>query len=178
MSASKAKRFVIGQVVTQANLEGIFLSDLEIKMLGFAEDGATTEELAAAKQFECEIDDKAYEAKIARLLKHAYQHAKANGSTAAWDEALSELAEKDAYVIVMADLAGISNANPLGLLPDRRLLLASLPLLCFVAAAISVAITPIGTRLFPNVFARCAVIFLLLIAPLVLGKINEHKDLD
>jgi|WetSurMetagenome_2_1015567.scaffolds.fasta_scaffold616664_2 hypothetical protein len=181
MSASKAstaRRFLIDQVTMQAQREGIALSALETKMLGFSEEGATDGEMASARQFEEEINDCDYEAKIADLLKHAYRDAQARGEAQAWNEALADLAERDSYIMVMADRAGIWNSSLLASLIDWRLLKASIPILCFVAAAFTLAFTPLGARLIPNVVARCTIFFLLLIAPWVIGKIGERKDTE
>jgi hypothetical protein len=98
-------------VVAQARREGIALSDAEITMLGFAEETATEQELAAARRFDDEVDDRVYEAKISELLAQAYRYAKQNGETAAWDDALVDLSEIDCYLIVMANQAGILNSS-------------------------------------------------------------------
>lgn len=177
MSASKAKRFVVESVLAQAHQEGVTLSDLEITMLGFAEQTANSKELTAAQEFENEVDNKAYEAKIALLLKHAYQNAKTSGTSSDWDNALAELAEADAYIIVIADLAGIRN-TPFDIQQASKFLVAQIPLLSFMVAAAIVAFTPVGTRALPNVFARCAIIFLLLMTPLAFSIVSRHKGKD
>jgi hypothetical protein len=176
--ASKAKQFLVDQVQRQAQHEGITLSDLEITMLGFSEAGVSSRELEAARQFESEIDDREYEAKIADLLKHGYRDAKAMGEAEVWDEALADLAEKDAYLMVIAERAGIWNSSPFASFMDWRFFIGAIPILCFVAAAVVVGITPLGARIVPNILLRCALFFLLLIAPWVIGKMSERKDED
>jgi len=74
--ALKANQFPVDRVQRQAKQEGVTLSEPEISMLGFAEEGASSRELDIARQFESEIDDRQYESKIADLLKHAYREAK------------------------------------------------------------------------------------------------------
>jgi len=59
---------------------------------------------------------------------------------------------------------------------DWRLFVGAIPILCFVAAAIVVGVTPLGARIFPNVLLRCALFFLLLIAPLAIGKMRGGKE--
>lgn len=176
--ALRAKRFLTDQVVRQARQEGIALSDVEVRMLGFAEGDATSEEMSDARRFESEIDDRAYEAKIAILIKHAYRDAISHGEAAAWDEALDVLSEKDAYVMVMVERAGILNASPFASLMDWRFFVGVIPILCFVAAAVVIGMTPLGERIVPNFILRCALFFLLLIAPWVIGKIGHRKDVN
>jgi hypothetical protein len=54
------------------------------------------------------------------------------------------------------------------------LLVGAIPILCFVAAAIVVGVTPLGARIVP--IFRCALFFLLLIAPLAIGKMRRRKE--
>ena len=175
---SKAKRFLVDQVVSQAKQEGVVLSELEVRMLGFSEAEATAEELEAAKRFEREVDDREYEVKISALLKHAYRSGKDRGEGAAWDDALSGLAERDAYLVVLAERAGIWSSSPFSSLLDWRLVVGLLPTMCFVAAAVVVGVTPLGAWLFPNILLRCALFFILLIIPWIIGEIGEHKNVD
>jgi hypothetical protein len=172
--ALNAKRFLVDRVQRQAQQEGVTLSDLEISMIGFAAEGASLRELDIARQFESEIDDRQYESKIAVLLKHAYHAAKVHGEATAFDDAFAALSEKDAYVLVMAQRAGIWSSSPFASLMDWRLLVGAIPILCFVAAAIVVGVTPLGARIVP--IFRCALFFLLLIAPLAIGKMRRRKE--
>jgi len=174
--ALKANQFPVDRVQRQAKQEGVTLSEPEISMLGFAEEGASSRELDIARQFESEIDDRQYESKIADLLKHAYREAKVHDEATAFDDAFSALSEKDAYVLVMAQRAGIWSSSPFASLMDWRLFVGAIPILCFVAAAIVVGVTPLGARIFPNVLLRCALFFLLLIAPLAIGKMRGGKE--
>lgn len=108
--AESAKQFLISKVLRQADSDGVMLSDLEKQMLDFSEGAASAAGIEAAENFDSEYDSDAYEAKIARLLRRAYQHDAKLGQTHQWQDALNALRSEDWYILVMLQQAGIKGA--------------------------------------------------------------------
>ena len=54
LSSESAKEFLISKVLRQADEDGVLLSDLEKRMLGFSEGTASADDIEAAEQFENE----------------------------------------------------------------------------------------------------------------------------
>jgi len=102
-----AKKFLISKVLSQAVSEGLVLSDFEKQMLDFSEGAASAADIEAVANFDCAYDSDAYEAKIARLLRTAYQHDVKLGQTHQWQDALNALRSEDWYILVMLQQAGI-----------------------------------------------------------------------
>jgi hypothetical protein len=75
-----SKQFLIDRILEQAKLNGVQLTEIETRMLGFSEPAASATDLEAAKFFERDFDDHEYEAKIARLIRHAYERDKQNAN--------------------------------------------------------------------------------------------------
>jgi hypothetical protein len=74
MRALEAKDFLVAQTAEQAALEGVPLSDLEKRMMYFTESSYVPEDpIKLNDEFEAEYDSDEYEAKISKLLHHAYQ---------------------------------------------------------------------------------------------------------
>jgi hypothetical protein len=104
--AESAKQFLISKVLRQADSDGVLLSDLEKRMLNFSE-GSALADIEAFEKFDSEYD---YEAKIARLLRRAYQHDAKLGQEHQWPDALRALRSEDWYILVMLQQAGIKAA--------------------------------------------------------------------
>jgi hypothetical protein len=165
---ASAKGFLVCRIVEQAALDGVPLAEAEILMLGFSEASATAEEIETAAKFERDFDDKDYESKIARLIRHAYVQDKNRGESAAWSSALGVLieSEEDAYLLVMLDRAHIGFKRP-GLFSfDKRMLVTLVPAGAMIGAAALVGFTRLGARLVPNDSIRLA--FCVLIVSLLL----------
>jgi hypothetical protein len=175
-SIANAKKYLVNRVMEQAKQDGIPLSEIEIQMLGFAEATASAKDMEAAAVFERDFNDEEYEAKVAKLLKRAYQQDKESGVEAAWERALIELADEDMYLLVMIERAGIGGSNPFSYLFDWRLILGLWPACIAVTVGIVLAFTPFGTRLIPNELLRLALLLLLLVSPLLIGK-RSHKTI-
>ncbi len=116
--ATNSKQFLIDRILDQAKLDGVQLSDIEIRMLGFTEATAGARDLEAAQAFERDFDDHEYEAKIAGLIRRAYERDKQNGNLAPWNHALAQIAGRDLYLHVMLELAGIEKDALFALLSD------------------------------------------------------------
>ena len=87
--------------------DGIRLSEVEKAMLSFSEPTATSAEMAAAEAFEKEYDSDKNEAKIAKLIRRAYQRDKKLGYQDLWQRSLAALRHDDSYLLVMLEQAGI-----------------------------------------------------------------------
>ena len=108
MRAREAKDFLVAQTAEQATLEGVSLSDLEKRMIYFTESGYVPEDpISLNDEFEAECDTEEYEAKISRLLHHAYYRLRKENDAARknWDLAIRCLRRGDHYLLVMWDLA-------------------------------------------------------------------------
>jgi len=108
--AESAKKFLISKVLRQAVSDGVMLSDIEKQMLNFSEGAASAADIETVANLDSEYDGDAYEAKIARLLRRAYQHDAKLGQTHQWQDALNALRSEDWYILVMLQRAGIKGA--------------------------------------------------------------------
>jgi hypothetical protein len=106
MRVREAKDFLVAQTAEQAALEGVPLSDLEKRMMYFTESGYVPEDpIKLNEEFEAEYESDEYEAKISRLLRHAYQRLRKENDAARknWDDAIRCLRRGDHYLLVMWD---------------------------------------------------------------------------
>ncbi len=106
MRAREAKDFLVQQTAEQAALESIPLSDLEKRMMYFTEVEECPENpIALNDAFEAEYDTDEYEAKISKLMHHAYQRIKKENPEALrrWKEAIKELSKGDHYILVLCE---------------------------------------------------------------------------
>jgi hypothetical protein len=116
-SARDAKEFLVGQIVEEADLEGIPLEPVERRMLYFPEAEKTPLDFDSINDtFERQYGDKGYEKKIRKLIRNARERARASdGATAsAWNDAVSVLKTGDHYLLVMLGdgAADISRETP------------------------------------------------------------------
>ena len=101
-----AKQFLLTKVKNRAEHEGVPVDDIEQRMFLFSETSGTA--VTANEKFEASYDADAYEAKMAKLLREAYQHDKGNADRKEeWSEALRALSTEDFYGLVMVDQAEI-----------------------------------------------------------------------
>jgi hypothetical protein len=110
LPVESAKEFLISKVLKQADEDGILLSELERRMLSFSEGTASADDIEAAEQFDNEYASDAYEAKIARLLRRAYERDAKLGQKHLWHAAVRALRSEDWYIVVMLQQAGIKGA--------------------------------------------------------------------
>ncbi len=104
MRIREAKDFLVAQTAEQASLEGAPLTDIEKRMMYFTEGaGASEDPIKLNEEFEAEYDYDEYEAKISRLLHHAYQRLRKENDAARknWDLAIRCLRRGDHYLLVM-----------------------------------------------------------------------------
>jgi hypothetical protein len=156
MQVREAKDFLVQETTKQASIEGVPLSDLEKRMMYFTESGYVPEDpIALNDEFEAQYDTDEYEAKIARLLHHAYQRArKENDETRRrFDSAIKSLRRGDHYLLVMWDVLGEVGSASLSSRPYLiGLLFGALVLAGFYAVAwFAPRLTPPNPRIIQGV---------------------------
>jgi hypothetical protein len=104
MRVREAKDFLVQQTAEQAALENVPLSDLEKRMMYFTETGDFPEDpIALNDAFEAKYDTDEYEAKISKLMHHAYLRVKKDNPEGLrrWKEAMGVLSKGDHYILVL-----------------------------------------------------------------------------
>jgi hypothetical protein len=108
MNTKQAKEFLVQQTAEQAALDNVPLSDIEKRMMYFTEsDNASCDNpLEVNDEFEAQYDTAEYEAKISRILHHAYHRLKGEAPERKrmWDLAIRELRKGDHYFLVLWDI--------------------------------------------------------------------------
>jgi len=102
MTIREAKDFLVAQTAEQAALEGVPLSDLERRMMYFAESGYVPEDpIKLNEEFEAEYDSDEYESKISRLLHYAYRRLRKENDAVRknWNLAIKCLRRGDHYLL-------------------------------------------------------------------------------
>jgi hypothetical protein len=103
----EAKDFLAEMIASEAEREGVPLSEVERKMLYFSESGWTLPDMrTVSAAFDRDYAENAYEQKIARLVGRieARNHAEKPYEVKAWDEALLKLSEGDHYLTVLTTI--------------------------------------------------------------------------
>ena len=130
MRVREAKDFLVDRIKRQAVLEEVPLSDVEIDILYFTEQGGIPEKIQkAAEEFDQSYDMAKYERKISRLMKHAYAEIKKQdpAAKAMWESAIRCLRKGDHYILVMwGGVQPIAAAVVIGLILLSLLLFAGL----------------------------------------------------
>jgi hypothetical protein len=173
MSPAKAKRFVIDRILDQARLDGVSLNDVEIQMLGFEAETANAKEIETEQRFQREVNEAQYEKAVSGLIRRAYQRDKENRAMGAWEQSLDALAERDLYLNVMIQRAGISGVSGFANFFDWRLLVGIIPALVFVAFGSFIAFSRTGEKLIPNDLLRLTILVICLIAPLLVHRLRR-----
>jgi hypothetical protein len=108
MKTKQAKDFLVQETTEQAARENMPLSDIEKKMMYFTESDAAScdNPVELNDEFEAQYDTSEYEAKVSRLLHHAYNRLKAENPERKrnWDQAIRTLRKGDHYFLVLWDL--------------------------------------------------------------------------
>jgi hypothetical protein len=100
----EAKDFLVRQTAEQAVIENVPLSDLEKRMMYWSEtDECPEDPIALNDAFESTCDTVEYEAKISKIMQHAYQRIRKENPEAAgrWKEAMKQLSKGDHYLLVL-----------------------------------------------------------------------------
>jgi hypothetical protein len=107
VKTKQAKDFLVQQTAEQGTQENMRLSDIEKKMMYFTESDASTCEnpVELNDEFEAQYDTPEYEAKISRLLHHAYERLKGEDPERVreWNLAIRTLRRGDHYILVLCD---------------------------------------------------------------------------
>jgi hypothetical protein len=107
MKTKQAKDFLVHQAAEQAARENVPLADIEKRMMYFTESDATScdNPLELNDEFEAQYDTAEYEAKISRLLHHAYERLKGENPERVreWNLAIRTLRRGDHYILVLWD---------------------------------------------------------------------------
>jgi hypothetical protein len=101
---SDAKRFIVDKVVGQARIDGVNLSDVERYNLSWSESDPDFEvDYEKAEALEDEISSDKYEAKVASLIRNAFERDIAEDSNAKslYREAYEKMNEDDHYILIM-----------------------------------------------------------------------------
>jgi hypothetical protein len=108
MKTKQAKDFLVQETTEQAARENMPFSDIEKKMMYFTESDAAScdNPVELNDEFEAQYDTSEYEAKVSRLLHHAYNRLKAEDPERKrnWDQAIRTLRKGDHYFLVLWDL--------------------------------------------------------------------------
>jgi hypothetical protein len=108
MKTKQAKDFLVQQATEQATRENIPLSGIETKMMYFTESDSTScdNPVELNDEFEAQYETAEYEAKISRLLHHAYKRLKVEDPERKrnWDRAIRALRKGDHYFLVLWDM--------------------------------------------------------------------------
>jgi hypothetical protein len=97
-----AKEYLIRRILAQAGQDGIYLSDIERKMLYFSEGGWTLPEImAVSREFDQTHDYDDYEKKIGQIIRRV-QRPDSNRDEN-WDEAVQRVRDEDHYLLVLID---------------------------------------------------------------------------
>lgn len=170
-----SKQFVIDRILDQARIEGVPLTDIEIRMLKFTEATSGSKDLEAAEIFEREYNDEEYEEKIAKLIRHAYDREKQWGKQENWDDALVRLAGRDLYLNVMIARSGVGNDST-GVLGDWRFFLYAVSAWAVsVIAAFLVGFSPFGARLIRSDALRLILTVCIFASPYVLLRTSKRQ---
>jgi cell division protein FtsI/penicillin-binding protein 2 len=116
----EAKDFLVETIASEADHEGVALSEVERKMLYFSESGWTLPDiLTVSAEFDRDYDENDYEQKIAGLVRkiEARNHAEKPDEEEAWDEALLKLSEGDHYLTVLTTMVSEAPTVRHGFIP-------------------------------------------------------------
>jgi hypothetical protein len=131
-TARDAKEFLVGRIITEAQREGVPLSEVERKMLYFSETAWTLPDIAeVSATFDREYNQAEYEQKIAKLIRQIRANARTDNREEfdAWTEAIRTLGQEDHYLLVLVAAAGASG-RPRG--DVLRLWVTALAIVCII----------------------------------------------
>ena len=109
-----AKEYLIERIATEAQREGVALTEIERNMLFFSETGWTLPNMLEVNaEFERVCDNNEYERMIAELVRKVEKQNEAAGGDeqSKWDDAVAKLSEGDHYLLTLIDLG---RSSPVG----------------------------------------------------------------
>ncbi len=111
-SPREAKEFLIARIVSQAEHDGVPLSEVERKMLYFSETGWAPADMAAVnEEFERNYDQSEFEQKMAKVIRGIRAPSQGGNDEGSWEEAVRTVRTEDHYLLVLIDLAGVRPAS-------------------------------------------------------------------
>jgi len=165
MRVREAKVFLVRETAEQAELEGVPLSELEKRMMYFAEGPSASEDPAQLNaEFEAKYDTEQFEAKIPRLMSRALRRLKREdpAKAAYWDNAIRGLEKGDHYILVLSGHTGLGSLRETGVRGWRITLAILTPIvvgfaLLFLAARYLPAPRPYAIRVLQALFVALLV---------------------
>jgi hypothetical protein len=118
-TARDAKEFLVSRIVTEAQREGVPLSEIERKMLYFSETAWTLPDIAEVSDaFDRDYDQASYEEKIGSLIRNLRADSRKNNRSDydAWTEAVGSIQQEDHYLLVLISASISKNSPPVGFL--------------------------------------------------------------
>lgn len=105
-TAREAKEYLVQRILSQAQSDGVSLSDVERKMLYFSEIAWTLPDMAdVGQEFDQHYDRSEYEVKIAKLIRNLRRD-QDTGEKRRWSEAIRVLKKEDHYLLALIHAAG------------------------------------------------------------------------
>ena len=169
MQAREAKDFLVQQTAEQAQLEGVPFSDLERRMMYFTEIEEMSENpIKLNEEFEAEYDSDEYEAKVYKLLRHAYARIKKENpeATRQWNEAILELRKGDHYILIFLNESSLTGSTLTERPPHDSLKLFAAGL---AVAALLILAASIPVKFGPQLQAHSHLLFGIFIAIVLAG---------
>jgi hypothetical protein len=113
-TARDAKEFLVSRITSEAQREGVPLSETERKMLYFSETAWTLPDIADVNNaFERDYDRAKYEEKIGTLVRNFCAESRKNNRDDfdAWKEAIRTIHLEDHYLLVLISAAGSRSSH-------------------------------------------------------------------
>jgi len=114
-----AKEFLVSRIVTEAQREGVPLSETERKMLYFSETAWTLPDIEEVSEaFDRDYDQASYEEKIGALVRNLRADSRKNNRSDydSWTEAARKIQREDHYLLVLISASGSKSSPPVGFL--------------------------------------------------------------
>jgi len=114
-----AKEFLVSRIITEAQREGVPLSETERKMLYFSETAWTLPDIAEVSDaFDRDYDQARYEEKIGSLVRNLRADSRKNNPNDydAWTQAVRKIQREDHYLLVLISASGSKSSPPAGFL--------------------------------------------------------------
>jgi len=188
MKTKQAKNFLVQQAAEQAALENVPLSDLEKKMMYFTESDPSScdNPVELNDEFEAQYETAEYEAKVSRLLRHAYNRLKEEDPERArdWDQSIRTLRNGDHYILLLWEIKPPRKRpvrDSLNLLAVGTFVAAVLVVLTFLAAKYNINLDRINLDRFakylPAPSPGLAIVLYVGLALLAIGGFSLYNRL-
>jgi hypothetical protein len=135
-AARDAKEFLVSRIITEAQREGVPLSETERKMLYFSETAWTLPDIAEVSDaFDRDYDQARYEEKIGSLIRNLRADSRKNNRSdyEAWTEAVRRIQREDHYLLALISASRSKNSPPVGFLKPVAIGFGLAGFICAVA---------------------------------------------